>query len=399
MLTKVYLFCDSVERYLFFKRFYSVDRDISIVFVTNQPLVCFLCKTNKSEFIYLNICIGRSVPINLDVSSYYKTFEYLLGKVTRQESERILKIYIKILNDKIRPSKENKKVFLIWNGHSSLAHGAKFYANNNNIDCFYLELSNLPNKIFVSKHGVNAYSELYSQPSILDEYDDIDNIVHESWLLEYEEYKTRIIPQAKVSKFDLMLRSINKLFNLMFFLIVFKKRVDFGYFWARPTPVNVKGVDSVDIDINRKYIFCPLQVSSDTQILLNSDVDNEGLLRTASLIAKEQGKELFVKIHPAEKSQVEVNRIVKLRDELGFYLVSIDTITLIKQSDEVFVINSTVGLESMIYGKKVTTLGRAFFSGFNEERLKKYIHRYLINGVEYFDTEKINMDKILGRFL
>ena len=55
---------------------------------------------------------------------------------------------------------------------------------------------------------------------------------------------------------------------------------------------------------------------------------------------------------------------------------------LIKAADRVITINSTVGMEALLYHKPVEILGRAFYQHFDNERLKKYIHHYLFTGVE-----------------
>jgi len=56
----------------------------------------------------------------------------------------------------------------------------------------------------------------------------------------------------------------------------------------------------------------------------------------------------------------------------------------------VVTINSTVGLEALLYGKKVVSLGRCFYKEFDQARLLKYIHSFLIDGIDYFGSGEIS---------
>jgi capsular polysaccharide export protein len=395
MLKKVYLFCDSVERYFFFERLYSTDKNRELIFVTNQPLVRLICGVKRQKVTYLGLSVDKTVPCKYCIPDSENTLEYILGNVSDQQNKELLNSYITELHKKISSRKSDTHIFVVWNGHSIIANAAKYYASIKKIDCLFLEISNLPNKIFVDSEGVNAYSKLYKNPEILDGYHEVEKLEHESWLCEYEIYKSGKIPQAKTTKLDLLLRSINKLLNIVLYSTVLKKQPTFKSLLSRPTPINIDFQDTTVPNLDEKFIFCPLQVSTDTQILLNSDINNEGILRAASKAAKLENNKLFVKIHPAERCRTEVDRIIKLKYELDFELVTVDTLQLIKRSEQVFVNNSTVGLEALIYNKKVTVLGRALFSKFDQTRLKKYIHSYLIDGIDYFGKKKINVETIL----
>ncbi len=57
--------------------------------------------------------------------------------------------------------------------------------------------------------------------------------------------------------------------------------------------------DNYDI-LNNNYLFFPTQVSSDTQIQLNSKIDNFVAIRKAKEMAESDGIDLLVRIHPAE---------------------------------------------------------------------------------------------------
>lgn len=64
-------------------------------------------------------------------------------------------------------------------------------------------------------------------------------------------------------------------------------------------------------------------------------------------------------------------------------IVSNNTIALIKHAKRIYTVNSTVGLEALIFEKELTVLGRAIYSSFDKNRLRLYIHRYLMD-LNYF---------------
>lgn len=107
----------------------------------------------------------------------------------------------------------------------------------------------------------------------------------------------------------------------------------------------------------KKYIFIPLQVNSDTQILVHSEYQNMQNFITQveeSFYALDSDLQLVFKVHPMEK-----------KDRYHFDLRSIisenSTEELIKKSDLIVTINSTVGFEALQHHKRVMVIGEAFY--------------------------------------
>jgi capsular polysaccharide export protein len=121
------------------------------------------------------------------------------------------------------------------------------------------------------------------------------------------------------------------------------------------------------------------------------------VIKKAFEISKQKKTKLFVKFHPAERDMEEVQKILLLRNELGFTLVNNNTNELLKKTEYVVVNNSTVGLEALIYMKEIHVIGRAVYSHFDQTRLKKYIHNYLIDGVDYFSHNLIDIDIFVSK--
>ena len=61
---------------------------------------------------------------------------------------------------------------------------------------------------------------------------------------------------------------------------------------------------------------------------------------------------------------------------------------IIEKADLVITINSTVGLESLIWGKETIFLGKSMYAKFNRIRLAKYLNNYLVE-FDYHKPTKI----------
>lgn len=225
------------------------------------------------------------------------------------------------------------------------------------IETRFTELANLPEKVFIDPQGTNASSLLAAQPELLDDYPDVDPIKHHRWMKKYVEEKRKVIPQAIGNPRSELIKQISQ---------------------------------QTVLDSGNNFIFLPLQVSNDAQLWMYAKHKNQDAITHAVKRAAEKGYALAVKIHPAEMSEEEIRLVEKLRTEFGFYLTQESTNALIQAAESVITINSTVGLEAMLYSKQVEVLGDCFYKHFNASRLQKYIHHYLFSDVHFFGNTKIN---------
>lgn len=151
----------------------------------------------------------------------------------------------------------------------------------------------------------------------------------------------------------------------------------------------------------RCIFLVPLQVSNDTQVLLNSRLDLKGLVDVAVQKASNEGLSIVIKPHPAEKNKDIINYIMSKKKEYSrIYLTNINTFSLIKRSEYVITINSTVGLEAKLLGKDVIVLGEALYQNFDNRRIKSYIIEYLAD-VDYFakyEYKKRDYENIIEKY-
>lgn len=148
---------------------------------------------------------------------------------------------------------------------------------------------------------------------------------------------------------------------------------------------NAKKFANVEkIDLPKEYIFIPFQVDYDTQILVNSPwiKDMNMLFETIEQIAHKLPHLNFVfKEHPSSIKDYP-NLHTKTKEIPNIYFANGHiTQELIQNASAVITINSTVGIESLLFQKKVIVLGNAFFT---------------IEGITKFTQEINQLENILS---
>jgi capsular polysaccharide export protein len=381
---KILIYLDSIERFNFFKRFIPIKEEL--VFITNILSVYLLSKKEK-----YNIYLIKKVDFNKQVS-YIDTLDFKAGWLNKKEIRVNYTSAYKLVLDLYKIY--NFKVFFLWNGERTINLALSDFARDYKVKTLFFEISNLPSKLFIDYKGVNAKSSLAIDKSILNDYLYKD-IIYQQWKLEFlnNKFKNHIVQQSKGVKAI----NIYYILDLIgFYILELPKNENKSIL----NKIKLKFLansykfkyDSFDIK-TRRFIFLPLQVSTDSQILINSDIDNIQAIDIAYKMALQHKVALLIKPHPAEQNIEYIKRLEKLKEKYDFYFVNYNTFKLIKYSEEVITINSTIGIEAMIMNKKVNILGRAYYKDFNQEDLKRYIMSYLID-VDYFNNKEISIDII-----
>ncbi|MBU1659124.1 hypothetical protein KKG72_08750 [bacterium] len=365
------IYIDNLERHSFYKRLMDALKDEKkFLILTNKLSVYLKTKGEHTTYLLKNIQhphakSAKNLQDTLSVAGEYHSLE-AAQYISKCVNETLEYVY----------ARHNFEMVFVFNATTTMGKTLGDFCKEKKIALKCIEISNLPNKLFADALGVNAKSSLYEHPEVLDTCA-VSEKEFSDWKERYILQKTKP-PQAK-----------NK--TAVRFLIV----LDYFGFWflnllqedfRNPLKVlknklfNKMEKTFPHADLDGEYIFFPLQVSKDSQLILNSDVDNVEALK--KIKKRFPHAKVLVKIHPAEESQEFIKQVEEMQDEF-VKIISNDTSALIKNAKLVVTINSTVGLEAMILGKDVEVLGRAIYSNFHHERLKSYICRYLIN-IDYF---------------
>lgn len=387
------LVCDSIERARFFSRLTISAPENQFWIIYSEPRIPKYFPKHAG-----NIKFYRLKPTSTPRSPFLSPEKEMELKGLIEQSIEVLNNRISIKNalhdtllayDQFNKflNKNHPSLILIWNGQQLIGRITAKCCRELSIKTKFIEISNLPNKLFCDEAGVNALSSIASRPQILDSLDRVDEEKHNQWLNHYVEHKSMPLPQAKTN-----LKNIINLGENFFSSLV------------NPGLFNHSGrlMQGIKRELQKKvtsrtgisesptpYIFAPLQCSNDTQIRLHSKINNIELIEKSFFMAEKDNLNLVVKIHPAETDGMELKKIHALQKKLNFTVSNKNTTDLIREAECISTINSTIGLEAMIYRKTLHIHGEALYRNFNHERLKKYIHEYLIDGIDYFGTTPI----------
>jgi len=383
---------DSMERCYFFLRLVENLRSgHQFYFLTTEPLAHTLAVLSniRSVFVRRKALKSENSAQRAEDGYWKNAIEVLNGHISLPQARRDAAA-IEAAMAKISESNSVARC-LIWNGQQLLGRAVTEACNRHGVETIFLEISNLPSKLFVDREGVNALSSIASLPHRLDALPLPSMDAHEAWFRRYEQSKRAPLPQSRFRLSRKLISAINLLMKIVGRGAVLNTSNVLKLSNAVPKIPGSKCYSGDEL-AKRVYVFLPLQVSADTQLKLHSDVTNIEAIRQAVGYAEKIGAELFVKVHPAETDRGELRQICDLSSNLNFDIVSSATLDLVRNAHSVVTINSTVGLEALMYNKKVITLGRSFYRDFDSDRLKKYIHHFLVDGIDYFGSGAVSAD-------
>lgn len=390
MIKTVVFLCEEISHTKFFFNMEKAFQEINyccIYLVLDLSVYFQLKKWTKNRVILLKLKEYKCNTDNALISKEY--MEKSLSEKNVRNIYRTIYSFCSSLRELY-----DIKLFLCSQGIKSAEIAVRDFANENNIKVLFCELANLPNKVFFDIQGSNAKSFLYDNIQILDKYD-VDDNYYEAWRKNYldKNLKNHVVKQSvSLKKYSFKYGIISRLGYLYTGL----KIRNFDFIYKLKLYLNAKKLNIIydNFDIEKdKYIFFPMQVSNDSQIILNSDIGLFEGLKYAIEAAKEKNVELVVKLHPAEKDVNVILEILTLREKYKFKIVNINTFKLINNAIKVITINSTVALEAKIIGKEVKILGRSYYKFFNRNRIKNYIMGYLVD-MDFFSEKPFDVVKI-----
>ena len=369
-----------------------------VIFFTLEFSAYYYLKRRKGEVYTPHDANPYSYNTSGFEIDFNKSIDVLSGKMNVNEASSLYTKTYKVISNIYEREERNIDGIFLWNGLSVEQQAATHFANKHNIRKLYFELSNIDGKIFADPWGTNATSKLYHHGSLLEKYK-IDDMEYVKWREKYirEKRQNGLVPQRRKRFSDISVKTFLDGFG---YLVYIRSGYSINYLKRRIKILlqNCKSMYKYDHvsyqNIQDKFIFFPLQVSYDTQVLINSDISLSEALDYAIKKAQSKKMILVVKPHPQEVDSWVLKKLYDLKKQSNILIVNDNTFSIIPYAFEVITINSTVGLEAKILGKKTTVLGRAFFKNFTQEDLKRYIMGYLIN-IDFFNKNTdIDIDQV-----
>lgn len=389
----ILIYVESQLRVAFFMRFVDGLRAVGYeaVFITSR--LSFYVKLSRVSRAYLLRAApqedGRVCPLTAQAAE--QNIDVIVGAQTPNQARAIATAtYLRIAE---LIAREHPLQIWLWNGLSATGLAITEAANRSGVSIRYFELANLPGKLFVDPEGVNALCSIARDQALLDKLPPVDNTEIQKWLIYYEAFKKAPPPQAVlIKKLDYWAYPVDVLawhlgIGLQDDFRSIRHNVQRKLAARRRRQVGILG------NLDDKYVFLPLQVSNDTNVTIHSDVDNVQALEAAGAVARAEGARLYAKVHPAEPDGRFIERIIDVCNGNGCVIVNNSTLELLKKAHRVVSINSTVGLEAILLGKKVDFLGRSQYKDMSFSRAWTYVMRYLVD-IDPFSDDACGPDNV-----
>lgn len=370
-IKKVLVSISNPEDYRLFRRLNAGLVDLSLSYVANNLPIYLYLRFHGETVHYPRRRIVESTP------PVENGFSVKTGRLSLQTARACYGGYYHFIS--AMQDLERWDLLIVPSGRLVGQWGLVDAARIKGLPTVFTGYGNVDNRIFADPQGTDRQSLLYSKPSILDAYTP-DMEAFEIWRMDYVENRKmkHVVAQAKgINLKTRLLKLIQILFCKAEGLLGLGSENEFGFSEMKKMKITPLKFDALP---KEKYVFFPLQVSSDAQVILNYKHGNLlSALREAADFAKSRKLALVIKPHPAELNQAVLDQISGLRASLDFRIVDENTFRLIEGASVVVTINSTVGLEGMLMDKEVHFLGESMYASFNRKRLAAYISCYLIN--------------------
>ena len=329
-----------------------------------------------------------------------KVFNVLSGRLTKEHAEKAYRATQGQLESYLRSIKD-EVVFIIPSGRHVHHVAATRVATKNSINRIYINYSNFPGYTFFDPEGTDCLASIFRDPERLnrlynDREIDIDATFKDFAQLKHQQ---KSIPQKASGGLKSKIKQSAFLADtLLQYLsgVVGDRRTQF----TSDKKEETEALSYSALDASKPFLFFPLQVSTDQQVLVNYEGGSiYKAIDEAYEYAKLKGLPLYVREHPAEgnKNAVRVY-LKKLALNADFKVTDASVSELITGCQEVITINSTVGLESRINRKPVHFLGKSFYAKATNLQLAYYLKFYFV-AVDYHmpSVQKNTVLKILNR--
>jgi capsular polysaccharide export protein len=359
-----------------YKMLYITDRYSMIKYMHAKGI-------DSRDMFFLTGSKCKHNQVNLE-----KTLEVLIGLITLKEAQKIYDATIQLLE---QIPIEQIDYFFIWNGCKVIDFAFRDFASKHGIKTLFFEIANIKGKLFVDPRGTNAQSLLFANKNILKKFK-VSSAHYEDWRRDYikDKFTQKSVPQAKKGKLvTAVKRALYDQWGYYFRHGAARREIPFSH--VKNYLIKNKQYKASNHFERGSYVFFPLQVSTDTQIVINGRMDLISAIEYSLKKAQEWDKKLVIKPHPVEKNPVCLNYILKLVNKHKTEIADGNTFQLIRDSYKTITINSTVGLEAKILRQPVEVIGKALYEDFDEEDIERYIEGYLIN-LDYFSDDVIKVD-------
>jgi len=390
---------DGISRGKFFSSLWkNLSKDelaITAIFITESKAAHkFLSSLDLSCFLISNRACTKKFRKEEFIELYNGSLCGRLGSLNKKTAAQLYEEIVRIWG------LYSPRYIWCWNGTKFVDRVLKNQALNDRIVFKVFETANIPGHFVIEDSGVNAESLTYARLMSGEAFGFSKNFDLDSWLLQYKKEKeeNKQIPQASLNvdeaKEKLREIAIPSRITLKYFCLQVDRIA--GY-CLKSLLGFIIGLLAKRSHEHSKVIFFPQQVSTDSQLLFNSEINNIEALK--NLIDTLPPLTILISnLHPAEHRLSQILRFLFLCLRFPKLIPARGGAwTQLKHCDEVVTINSTVGLEAAILGKPCRFLGRSYFQRLSNDR--KALGWYISNHIVSYRSVSNSVDQDLVKRL
>jgi len=246
-------------------------------------------------------------------------------------------------------------VFL-WNGSGLAATIAEQLARRRGIVVIFGENGYLPNTLQLDATGVNAFSSFARTWGL-------DEIRALRWTEAQRQELARLLAAYRDNRLPPSQGPGKGRLRASWIAYLRQAVHDLGH--RRTVRGGSRLIPSKIPRLPHAFAFFPLQVRDDSQLTVHSPLYGNRLEAAIADVRRAlqevaPGLPLVIKLHPADRGRSDYDPLVRACPEV-IWGGSGDVRRLLERSVLVITVNSTVGIEGLIFGKPVVVLGRSFY--------------------------------------
>ena len=253
--------------------------------------------------------------------------------------------------------REKITALLLWNGYKLIDKAALLLAKEKGLDVIYGENGYFPNTMQLARQGVNYGSAIREQVEHGWRDINMDDAKYQQLLSMMDDFRTgKVQYKAPVTKVKPSLKltvssELKKLFS--------------------PRPQRKKQhhnteIDFCNSDLPERFVFLPFQVRRDSQVKYFSPLVGDSMEKllevTRNAVAKvDAALPIVVKLHPQDLQHTCYDQLAKKYPEV-IWIKDKNVKEILAKASLVVTVNSTVGIEALIFKKPVITLGESIYN-------------------------------------
>ncbi|WP_432669235.1 glycosyltransferase [Pseudomonas umsongensis] len=304
----------------------------------------------------------KGVNITDDLNTYKEMFpEHFEGKKLIDVAAHAILILDSILR---RIAKTSPDFIVGWNGNGPhFIFLMKVAAKISNLPIFHVERGLLPDTLVFDPQGVNFKS--YIAGSYLPLLNNNERAIARKYIEQFATQGKTIVGKDAdntLSRDDVLKR--------------------------------------IGLAATSRYIFFPMQIEGDSNIILNSPIYKKMIevIDDLKLVSRRTGIKIVCRPHP--ENTITLSELKKRFPSITFDN-SLHLHTMLKHSVANVIINSTVGLESILLERPTIALGHSVYSGkgitldaFHKEHIEQAVRTIITNKIDN-DTVKLRTEALV----